>query len=104
MKQFLFLCVTTLFLVASGNAEENKAAARLDPVKKTEVSKEDTSVSGQFLDRAASDYSSYRYQKPTDNSRYSTSQGWSRGRYGFWWGRQGSDIPSSGYTPPASKK
>ena len=40
------------------------------------------------------------YAQGGDTSRYSTSQGWSRGRNSYWWGGRSSDMASTGYNTP----
>ncbi len=42
-------------------------------------------------------YASKTFTEKTGGSRYGTSQGWSRGRGHYWWGRRGSDIPTTRY-------
>lgn len=45
------------------------------------------------------------YAQGGNTSRYDTSNGWSRGGSNYWsWGYRGSDIPTTGYTPPVAAK
>ena len=104
MKCKLF-CLGMSLLVFGSNVYAD--AQTLQPVKEpkklvTEKDEVDIRVNRDY--RANPYANTPSYAQGGDTSRYSTAQGWSRGRGGYWWGGSShSDIPTAGYTRPSSR-
>ena len=100
--------LTALLLTSTAFAQKAEQPETIEKQKvhqHTSNSEKET-YSPRYVERAASNYDRYQYRSPGNESRYDTSQAWSRGRHGYWWGGyygHRSDIPTSGYTPPATK-
>ena len=94
---FLF---SIFFLATNAYAEEQKRS--LDDLRSPKI--EASEAEEVHIDRRVrtNPYASTpSYAQGGNTSRYSTSQGWSRGN-GYWWSGRRSDIGSSGYTSPSA--
>lgn len=110
MKTRLAFILSSSLLFSGISSADGMDYAEKEELIKSDSKKKSDLVSEVASHPAAKDYSTYRYQRSRNESRYETSQGWSRapGFRGSWWfgnGRGGqSDIPTSGYTAPPNRK
>ncbi len=104
MKNKLFLAGSLLVMFGTNAvAEEEVLLPSKEPSKLALQQDDDFKVDRSQRSNPYANTPSYA--QGGDTSRYSTSQGWSRGRNnGYWWGgRAASDIPTTGYTTPSSR-
>ncbi len=112
MKNFRLFGLPATMLLALSVSSISFAAEDTQIIHETrgeDLSKNEKEV--EIIDRSVrtSPYASTpSYAQGGDQSRYSTNSGWSRGNYfgyrSWWGGGRSSDIPSSGYTAPSSRR
>lgn len=100
MKCKLFLVSSLLLALGSSAMAEEEFEPTKEPRK---LVKAEDDVIVDRSERANPYANTPSYAQGGDTSRYSTSQGWSRGVNSYWWGsgRSQSDIPTAGYTRPS---
>lgn len=103
MKCKLFLASSLLLVLGSNAVADGQVLQPIKEPKKLVTQEDDVRVDRN--NRANPYANSPSYAQGGDTSRYSTGQGWSRGRSGYWWGgaQTRSDIPTTGYTTPSSR-